>query len=172
MNRRIIICGGNGAGKTTLGRELSKKTKIPFMDVEDYYFSYENKGYRYDTERSKEEVEKMLISDMYKYEEFIFAATKPNFSEDVVARMTMAIYLKVPKQIRIRRVINRSYSMFGNRILPGGDLHEKENKFFNMVRKRNEMETLLLLNELQIPLIEVDGEKDVDENVGLLLNLL
>ena len=40
------------------------------------------------------------------------------------------VLIDVPKDIRIKRVKNRSFQKFGNRMLAGGDLYEKENVFW------------------------------------------
>lgn len=53
MKNRIIICGGNGAGKTSLGYALSKNIRIPFFDIEDYYFPDKTEEYVYDTPKAK-----------------------------------------------------------------------------------------------------------------------
>lgn len=172
MKRRIIICGGNGAGKSTIGTELSNKIGVPFFDVEDYYFPSKSDAYYYNAARSKKEVEKLLMIDFDKSEEFVFATTKPNFCNEIIAKFTLVIYIKTPKDVRIKRVIDRSYKKFGDRILPGGDLYEVENKFFNMVNRRDENEILLSLKKLQIPIIKLNGEKNICENVNLLVNLI
>ena len=38
----------------------------------------------------------------------------------------------------MQRVKNRSFQKFGNRMLPGGDLYEQEEEFFEFVKSRLE----------------------------------
>jgi adenylate kinase family enzyme len=35
---RILITGASGCGTTTLGRALADKLRLPFFDVDDYYW--------------------------------------------------------------------------------------------------------------------------------------
>lgn len=41
--------------------------------------------------------------------------------------------MDAPKDIRLRRVKNRSFRMFGDRILPGGDLYKQEEEFLSLL---------------------------------------
>ena len=61
---KIIICGLNGAGKSTLGRALAEKTGWVFKDVEDYYFPKNDPSYPYATQRTEEEIVKLLYNDL------------------------------------------------------------------------------------------------------------
>lgn len=172
MKNRIIICGGNGAGKTSLGYALSKNTRIPFFDIEDYYFPDKTEEYVYDTPKSKSEVIEMLISDLLLHEEFLLAAVNPNIAADIVGRYTVAIYINVPKDIRVKRVKDRSYEKFGQKIMLGGELHDKEKAFFRLVEARSEDKIKEWLSKSSIPTIELDGTKPISENVEYLTQLL
>lgn len=133
---RIILCGGNGAGKSTLGKILSQKLNCFFMDIENYYFNQNESDYKYETSRTKEEVTNLLLNDMRKHNRFILASVKGNYGKEIESMFTHAIYIHVPKEIRMKRIRNRSFQRFGNRILPNGDLYEKEERFFSMAENR------------------------------------
>ena len=77
--------------------------------------------------------------------------------------------IDVPKDIRLQRVKNRSYQKFGNRMLPGGDLHEQEEEFFHFVESRKEEDVEEWLQSLSCPIIRVDGTRSVEENVILIV---
>ena len=172
MHKRIIICGGNGSGKSTLGYALSQRTGMPFFDIEDYYFPDKTKEYIYDVGRSREQVKKLLYHDIRKCDSFILAAVKPDFDEKVNSFYTSAIYINVPKPIRMKRVRNRSYQKYGDKILPGGELHEKEESFFRMVQERSNIIIEKWLDTLHIPVIEIDGTKPIGESVEILVKQL
>ena len=65
----------------------------------------------------------------------------------------------------MERVRNRSYQKFGNRALPGGDLYEQEESFFDMVSRRSEEEVEDWLKNMEIPVIRVDGTLTVEKSV-------
>lgn len=169
MKNKIIICGGNGAGKSSLGKALSEKTGWAFMDIEDYYFPKSNPNYPYEVQRTEGEVVNLLYEDLCKNDNFIFAAVRGNHSLKTAAMFTCAIYVSVPKEIRMKRVRERSYAKFGDRVLQGGDLYEKEEAFFNVVKKRTDKTVTDWLETLDIPIIKVDGTVPIDENINALL---
>lgn len=168
MNRRIIICGGNGSGKSTLGKALADAMGIKFMDNEDYYFPKSGLGYKYDYALTREEFIPTLQNDMEQAEEWIFASVKGNYGERIESMFTHAILIDVPKEVRMQRVWDRSYNKFGDKILPGGELYEREQKFFDMVKSRPDDYAEEWVSNLSCPVIRVDGVKSVDENVELL----
>lgn len=168
MSRRIIICGGNGSGKSTLGKALADAMGILFMDNEDYYFPEKKSGYKYDRGLTREEFLPTLLHDMEQAEDWIFASVKGNYGEQIESLFTHAILMEVPKELRMQRIWNRSYNKFGDKILPGGELYEKEQKFFDMVKGRPDNYAEEWAANLRCPVIRVDGTKSVKENVELL----
>ncbi len=170
MNK-ILICGGNGAGKSTLGSELAKRLGWKFLDTEDYYFPSKDEKYKYDVTRTEAEAISLLLADMKAYDNFIFASVKGAYNQEVTNMYTGAIFVSVPKETRMERIKNRSYQKFGERMLPGGDLYEKEKSFFDMVEKRSEADVEKRLETISVPVIQVDGTLSIEENVQTLFRL-
>lgn len=168
MNNKIIVCGGNGAGKSTLGKELAKELGWVFKDIEEYYFSENNSDYNYLQAQTKDEVAKLLLADMMKYDDFILASVNGDYGSVISKLFTCAILIDVPKDIRMERVRDRSNQKFGDRMLPGGDLYEKEERFFDMVRKRPEDYVTKWLNTVDIPVFHVDGTRAVEDNIQMI----
>ncbi|MBE5802686.1 MAG: hypothetical protein E7319_10440 [Clostridiales bacterium] len=172
MQHRIILCGGNGAGKSTLGRTLADAMKLCFMDIEDYYFPCKNTEYAYASPRSTEEVASLLLHDMKRASGFVLAAVKADYGTEISSMFTCAVFIDVPKEIRMQRIHERSYRKFGERMLPGGDLFEKEQRFFDMVQNRSDESILQWLDSLQIQVIHIDGLRPVEENAPFILERL
>ena len=169
MGNRILICGPNGAGKTTLGRALSAATGWKFMDAEDYFFPGRLPDSAYGTPVSKSAVQAALMEDMRIYPDLIVASVTGDYGEDVAARFTCALYLRIPKELSSARVRSRAYAQFGDRMLPGGDLHAQESAFFEMVDRRPEGEVEAWLASAGLPYIELDGTRTVSENISIAL---
>lgn len=72
MGTGIIICGLNGTGKSTLGKALAEKLHFYFIDNEDLYFPKIGPAYVYAAPRTREEVEKLLLREIEKHENFVF----------------------------------------------------------------------------------------------------
>lgn len=172
MADKIIICGLNGVGKSTLGRRLSEALDCKFMDIEDYYFPKTDEGYIYASSRTRDEVAHLLGKDMKKHDNFILASVKGDYGNEIVSMFTLAVLVSAPADIRINRVKNRSFEKFGERILPGGDLYEKENSFFEMVKGRSEKYVEKWLRSVDIPVLRVDGTKPIDHNIEIITEFI
>lgn len=172
MGNKIIVCGGNGAGKSTLGKQLAQQLGWKFMDIEDYYFPEKNADYDYATARTRDEVADLLVEDMQKYDDFVLASVKGNYGEAVTSMFNCAVFISVPKEIRMERVKKRSYQKFGDRMLQGGDLYEQEQSFFDMVERRSEKDVTDWLQSMNIPVIQVDGTQSIDSNVKRIMHAI
>ena len=160
---RIIVCGGNGAGKSTLGKVLARELGYKFEDIESYYFPKENPGYDYSVSRTREEVAGLLFADMMKYTDFVLASVHGNYGKEIKELFDIAVYIEVPKEVREKRVYERSYKQFGERMLPGGDLYEDEKRFLDMVSQRPDDYAEKWLNGMNIPIIKIDGTQTIEK---------
>lgn len=172
MAHKLIICGGNGAGKSTLGRMLARQAGWVFRDAEDYYFPERREGGAYAAPRSRQEVAARMQADLLTYPDLAVAAVKGDYGEGVERLFTGAVLLSVPKAERLARVRRRSYDQFGERMLPGGDLHGQEEQFFRLVVARSEQQVTDWLATLSIPVLRLDGARPPEENLAQLLRWL
>lgn len=78
------------------------------------------------------------------------------------------VWIEVPRDIRLKRVRDRSFAKFGERMLPGGDLQEQEESFFRFAEERAEDTVETWLRTVGCPVIQVDGTKSAEENVAFL----
>ena len=86
--------------------------------------------------------------------------------------LTRAIHIVVPREIRLQRIRERSLRKFGDRALPGGDLHQQEEDFFRLIAARTDDHVRKWLDASGLPVTEIDGTLPVDENVRKLLPML
>lgn len=165
----IIICGLNGAGKSSLGKVLAERLGYIFIDNEDLYFPKTDSSYMFSNPRSKAEAEHILDSMISENNHFVYAAVKGEWGDNLSAALDCVILIEVPKEVRMQRVRNRSHQKFGDRILPGGDLYEKETAWFSYVESRPENYLSEWLEHIDCPIIRVDGTLPIQENVDHLL---
>lgn len=168
----IIICGLNGSGKSTLGRELAKKLDYKLIDVEDYYFTNNDSNYKYDSSRTKDEVIKLILDDINKNKNFVMTAVKGDYGNDIISKYTCAVMIDISKEESIRRVKDRSYKQYGDRILFGGDLYERENQFFDKVKSKSSEDIENWVNTLGCPIIRIDGTKPTSYNAKYIIDKL
>ena len=169
MGTGIIVCGLNGSGKSTLGKALADALGFHFIDNEDLYFPKTDPNYMYAVQRTQEEVEKLLMDEVRQYGDFVFAAVKGNYGEDIIPFYKYAVLIEVPREVRLERVRKRSYNKFGDRMLKGGDLYEREKAFFELVGSRSERLAEDWVKTLKCPIIRVDGTKPIEENVEVVV---
>lgn len=165
----ILICGLNGTGKSTLGKALAERLQSHFIDIENLYFPKKDPDYLYDKPRTREEVARLLIDEMKAHEDFVLASGKGDYGEAVTSLFQCVVLLIVPKEIRMQRVKERSFQKFGRRMSVGGDLYEREEKFFRFVESRAENEVEEWVKTLQCPVIRFDGTKPIEENVNFII---
>lgn len=170
MINKIAIVGGNGSGKTTLGAMLSKELNYKHMDIEDYYF--EDAEIPYSQSRTREEVLQLMEQDAVKYPNFIISAVNADLGDKINSLYECVIYLKVPLEIRFKRVKQRVYDKFGDRVLEGGDMYEQEQEFFDSIVTKTLEKTDEWVKCIPCPIIYADGTKPIDETIGLILTKL
>lgn len=169
MGTGVIVCGLNGAGKSTLGRALAERLRFHFIDNENLYFPKTDPSYLYATPRTRDEVKRLLLNEIREHGNFVFASVKGDYGEDVYPLFRCAVWVDVPRNLRMERVRNRSFQKFGNRMLPGGDLYEQEERFFEFVAARDEDTVERWLRDIRCPVIRVDGTKPIEENVAYIV---
>ncbi len=172
MGTGIIVCGLNGSGKSTFGKALAEKLQFHFIDNEDLYFPKEDPGYIYAAPRTREEVEMLLQNEIKAHENFVFASVKGDYGEMTCPLFRFAVLIHVPRKIRLERVRNRSFQKFGERMLKGGDLYEKEEAFFELVRSRPEHSVEEWAQSFPGPVWRIDGTRPVEENVDSIVSKL
>ena len=128
MGTGIQICGLNGCGKSTLGRALSERIGFYYIDNENLFFSNTDEPYM--NPKSRQDVEQLLLAEVRKHPNFVFAAVKGDYGNEVISMYDYVVLIEVPKRTRLYRVRNRSFQKFGNRMLIGGDLYNQEEAFF------------------------------------------
>ena len=169
MATGIILCGLNGVGKSTLGKALAEELGFRFIDNEDLYFPKTDPNYLYAAPRTREDVEALLESEIKEHPDFVFTSVRGDYGEGICRHFRYAVLISVPRDIRLERVRDRSFQKFGDRMLPGGDLYEQEEGFFDFVAARPEDLVDEWIKSFDGTVIRVDGRRAVEENVKMII---
>ncbi|HOG01845.1 MAG TPA: AAA family ATPase [Clostridia bacterium] len=165
--RGIILLGANGSGKSALGRELALALRYAHFDAEDYWF-YKT-GIPYTAVRPREERNEMLISDMKKHGSFVVSGDISGWSDEFLTKFDLAVFLTVPTEIRMKRIENREYARWGDRVCEGGDMYASQKKFKEFAAARD----IGLLEQsacaYSCPVLRIDGTKTLKEIVDMIL---
>lgn len=168
MEHKIIVCGLNGAGKSTIVRAMGNRTGWATGDIEDYYFPKTDLAHPWAVRRTEEKIAVLLQHDLRAHDNFILAAVRGNYGEEVPKLFTAAVFISAPKEIRMQRVRQRAIDKFGDRVMKGGDMYESEQAFYQMIAKRSEKTVTDWLAGLQILVITIDGTRPVAESVEII----
>ena len=173
MGNVILVCGLNGAGKSTLAKALAEKINIRFIDIENIYFSRQNNpDYPYENPRPYEEVVSLLTNIVNDENDFVLASVTGDFGEEFISHLECIISIEVPREIRLKRVYDRSYILFGEKSCKGGDYYEQVKLFHEFCVLRDENMVNNWLSTMCCPIIRVDGTLPICDNVNLITEKL
>lgn len=170
MGIGILVCGLNGSGKSTLGRALADKLGFYFIDNEYLFFDRSSNDEPYANPRSHENAIELLMANVNKNLNFVFAAVKGDYGKDIIPLYNYVIVIDTPKNVRLDRVRKRSYSKFGDRMLKGGDLYEQEENFFRFIESRENDYVDNWIETLSCVVLRIDGTKPIEENISYILS--
>lgn len=114
----------------------------------------------------------MLFEKIQNHPRFIFTAVNGDFSKRITLSYKLVIYLAVPLDERMRRVKQRAFDKFGNRVLDGGDMYGQEQKFFDFCAGRSDEKIIKWLETLSCPVLYLDGTSSTDANIEIIRNQL
>ena len=173
MGSVILVCGLNGAGKSTLAKALAERLNRRFIDIEDVYFDrQDNPNYPYEKSRPYGEVVTLLTNIVNGENDFVLASVTGSFGDEFISHLKCVISIEVPKEIRLKRVYDRSYILFGEKSCKGGDFYEQIKSFHNFCASRDENLVNDWLSTICCPIVRVDGTLPICDNVNLITEKL
>ena len=173
MGNTILVCGLNGSGKSTLAKALAERLNFRFIDIEDIYFDRkDNPNYPYEKSRPYGEVVSLLTNILDSENDFVLASVTGSFGDEFISHLKCVISIEVPKEIRLKRVHNRSYILFGEKSCKGGAFYEQIKSVHNFCASRNENLVNDWLSTISCPIIKVDGTLPICDNVNLIAEKL
>jgi SAM-dependent methyltransferase/shikimate kinase len=170
MIQSIILLGANGSSKSTIGRELAHMLNFAHFDVEDYWF-YKT-DIPYTVIRPQEERNMMLLSDMKKHGSFVVSGDISGWSEEFLTMFDLAVFLTAPTEIRMKRIENREYARWGDRVCRGGDMYESQKKFREFAAKRDVGLLERRALEYSCPVVYYDSTRTPGEIVNEILTYI
>jgi len=109
---RTLITGAAGSGTTTLGRTLADIWNVPFFDVDDYYWLPTQPVYR--QKRTASLRLSMLTKDLDGARDgAVVAGSVVDWGLEIEDSFSLILFLVVPKEIRIDRLVKRETARFG-----------------------------------------------------------
>jgi adenylate kinase family enzyme len=178
MIRRIHILGASGVGTSTLGKALSEKLNNNHLDTDDYYWLPPKYSFKQARERS--ERQNLLMNDLKKYDNWILSGSLCGWGDIFIPFFDVAVYLWIPEDVRIKRLIEREKQRYGEDIEPGGNKYNQFLEFIEWASKYDEGDVNIRskalheewLSSLKCPIVRLEGDLSVQERVKKILNTL
>lgn len=118
---RIYITGASCAGVTTLGQNLAARFGLCHVDVDDYYWMPTDP--RFTTKRPESE-RVTLLRQALGEDDWVLTGSCMVWGDSLVALVDLIVFVVTPTPVRLERLAAREKARFGDRIAPGGDMHD------------------------------------------------
>jgi len=178
MPKGIIIFGAPGSGQTTIGRALAEHLNFQHFDIDDYHWRWDTE-IPYTVFRPAEERVAHLMRDLTQCERFVMSGSMWSIRKHFELMFDLAVFVTVPPEVRAERIRKRRIAQWGDRVLPGGDMYEADERYSKEpLEVVNEYELEMAeqhkqwAEELPCDVICIDGTYPIAKSVELIANRL
>jgi adenylate kinase family enzyme len=174
---RINVIGASGVGKTTFGRALAEQLGIPHFDADAYYHFPTDPPFR--KQRTPQDRCALLERDLGALDGWVLSGGAGTWEPAPALRYTLHVFLWLPSELRIERILRRERELYADRILPGGDMEADHAAFIAWTRGYDDStaegtNTLAchegLLGRSTCPVLRLSGPLSVEEALRRVLS--
>ena len=134
---KIIIFGASGAGTTTLGKSIAKKLNWIHLDADDYY--WEDTDPPFQKKILLEERNANLNTDFQKHTNVIISGSLVTWSDYWNTAFDLGVFLVLPKEIRMKRLLNREKDRYGEALNTNEEIKAKTKAFLEWAGKYDDI---------------------------------
>jgi adenylate kinase family enzyme len=169
MVHRIHVFGASGSGTTTLGAEVAAALGARFLDADAYYWFPTDPPFTH--KREPAERVAMVEGDVDGVDDWVLSGSLCNWGDPLLERFTLAVFVYLEPDLRMARLAERERARYGDRIRPGGDMHESHRAFMDWARSYDHalapVRSLDLherwMPRLRCPVLRLDARLPVEE---------
>ena len=168
---RIYITGAAGSGVSTLGANLASVLSFPVFDVDDYFWLPTNP--RFTAKRPIDERVSLLKADLERAKMesggWVLSGSMDNWGEAIMEDVEYVIFVYTETDVRMKRLSEREFKRFGERIKEGGDMYAGSVNFMAWAEKyddpdsgvsRSRVRHEKWLSELRVPAVKLHGGEE------------
>ncbi len=175
MINRIHILGAAGSGTTTLGKELESRFSFKHYDTDDYFWLLPKLSFTQPRERA--ERQQLLMKDLKDSDKWVLSGSLTGWGDIFIPFFDAVIYLWIPKEIRMARLLEREKKRYSSEIMPGGSRYHQFKEFMNWAEKYDDagkdMRSKKLheewLSKLKCPVIRIEEDISTEERINKIL---
>ena len=176
---KLHIFGASGSGVTTLGKTLSSQLNIPYLDSDEYF--WEKSDNPFTIRRDPDERNALTKKDIDHYHSWIFGGSVIDWGGQLFPSFDLIVFLWIPAEIRIERLKKRELERYGEILFSNPDRHRQFEKFLTWaadydtdtgIANRTLSAHKKWLKKNNCPVLEIRGDKTVDERIHIILQKL
>lgn len=173
---KLLIFGASGTGTTTLGKALAQQLDWTFLDADDYYWEQTDPPFQKKIELHKRN--NNLKSAFEAHNDVIISGSLVTWSTYWNTAFDLAVFLKLPKAIRMRRLLNREIERYGEMLKTNPIISAKSKAFLEWAEKydaedfdgRSIRQHKQWMSVMSYAVLELDGDLTPQERQTLVLH--
>lgn len=173
MAVRLHVFGASGAGTTSLAAALAERCGWLHLDTDDFYWLPSEPPYRFKRE-PQQRVEHIRASAA-QANDWILSGSLCSWGEALLPLFTHAVFLQLDDAERMQRLTTRERQRYGERVLPGGDMHAQSQAFLqwaasyqhgDLQTRSLRMHEAWIAQQLRCPLLRLDSTCESPEQLA------
>jgi adenylate kinase family enzyme len=170
---KIHLLGPSCSGTSTLGKLIAEKYKIPWYNTDEIFWIKTNPPFTTKRERNERII---ILNEIFeKNNSLVLSGSAMGWGDFIKEYLDIIIYKYVEQEIRIKRLLGREKSRYGNRIDIGNDMYELHKEFIEWNKKyetggmemRSRKSELFWLNDVKCKIIKLEENKPLEEELKI-----
>ena len=126
--KKVHIFGASGSETSTIASIVCKQLNYDFIDTDDYFWKT---PLVYTDIRPEEERKVLLNNKLASSNQWVLSGSLCGWGDCLISYFDLVVFVQVPNEIRMERLLKREYKRYGSEILQGGSQFEESKKFLN-----------------------------------------
>lgn len=172
---RIHIFGASGSGCTTLGAAIAARFGHTHLDVDHFFWMPTDPPFT--TLREIPARCAMLAEALDAHPRWVLSGSLCVWGDIFIPRFELAVFLHIPHEVRMARIMARERERYADAIKPGGAMHAQHLEFIEWARKYDtadeSMRSRVLhqkwITTLPCPVIRLEGELTLEQRIAHLV---
>jgi len=178
MAAHVHIVGASSSGTTTLGAALAGRLGGAHIDTDAFFWEATDPPFT--TKRPEADRVALMGAAMDEAPSWVVSGSLMGWGEVFIPRFDLAVFLHVPPEVRMARLMARERERYGLAIQPGGDMHAQHLEFVEWARGydqpgfpgRSLERHRAWLAGLPCPVVEIAGAPAFEDSLAQVLAAL
>lgn len=171
MIKKIHILGASGSGTTTLAEKLSEELECCHLDTDNYFWIKTEPPFM--KKRIVEERIELLSKDIQNNESWVLSGSLCGWGDVFIPYFDLVIYLRIPLEVRMKRLLEREQNRYGYKISKGNVLYKNHLEFMEWASKYDEGDLDIRskklhykwLDNLDCKVLRIEKDIEIDEKL-------